>query len=507
MSERPAGAGTGGTEVDLSARLADFRALRARIERDVLPLAGSVDGKAFQFQASLQGLELQTGGYVVIEDEQASWFGQVLSLGQQTETVDLSVIGMDTTMRVRGAAGRGVVLEGEARAFHDARVRPATADEVHAWVERSRPPRATLQIGELLLAPGVPAELDAGGFNRHTFMCGQSGSGKTYSLGLVLERLLVGTSLRMVILDPNSDYVRIAQGRDGVDPAVAATYAAAASDVSIWGAADTADHQLGVLFAELMPAVRAATLGLDPVHDREEYAALNDVLDVAGKTSLAAGVDALRVSTDPAARRLGMRAANIGALDWSIWTRGQHRSLIAELDEPTSRCLVVDLGSLDTPAEQHVVATAVLTTLWRQRTRREPTLIVIDEAHNVCPRNASDPVTAVASDYAARIAAEGRKFGLYLLTSTQRPQKVNEEVLTQSDNLMLMRMNSEADLGYLHEVFSFVPPGLIERSSSFGLGETLIAGKFFPNPGYVRFGARQSQEGGSDIPTSWANLP
>jgi DNA helicase HerA-like ATPase len=54
----------------------------------------------------------------------------------------------------------------------------------------------------------VPATLDAGGFDRHTFLCGQSGSGKTYSLGLALERLLVETDLRLVILDPNSDYVR-----------------------------------------------------------------------------------------------------------------------------------------------------------------------------------------------------------------------------------------------------------------------------------------------------------
>ncbi len=61
-----------------------------------------------------------------------------------------------------------------------------------------------LPIGQLLLAPGVDAALDAGGFNRHTFMCGQSGSGKTYSLGLLLEQaLVVDTSLRMVILDPN----------------------------------------------------------------------------------------------------------------------------------------------------------------------------------------------------------------------------------------------------------------------------------------------------------------
>jgi DNA helicase HerA-like ATPase len=166
---------------------------------------------------------------------------------------------------------------------------------------------------------------------------------------------------------------------------------------------------------------------------------------------------------------------------------------------------VVDLGSLDTVAEQRLIAETVLSTLWRNRSRREPCLVVIDEAHNVCPSKPADAVTALATSYASLIAAEGRKFGLYLLTSTQRPQKVNEEVLSQCDNLLLMRMNSEADLGYLSDTFSFVPPSLIQRATTFGLGETLVAGKFFPHAGYVKFGARVSQEGGADIPTAWAN--
>jgi len=70
----------------------------------------------------------------------------------------------------------------------------------------------------------VTAALDSGGFNRHTFMCGQSGSGKTYSLGLLLERVLAQTRLRMVILEPNSDYVGLGPIRDGADAAEAARY-------------------------------------------------------------------------------------------------------------------------------------------------------------------------------------------------------------------------------------------------------------------------------------------
>jgi type IV secretory pathway VirB4 component len=63
--------------------------------------------------------------------------------------------------------------------------------------------------------------LDAGGFDRHTFFCGQSGSGKTYALGTVLERLLLETSLRIVVLDPNSDFVRLDDVRDDVDAELA----------------------------------------------------------------------------------------------------------------------------------------------------------------------------------------------------------------------------------------------------------------------------------------------
>jgi hypothetical protein len=484
----------------------DYRRVVEELERGIRPLATSVDGRRFGFQASLHGLTLQTGGYVVLEQDCQTSFGQVLSL--HPDSADVPRPGADPTSRVtiRQARGEGVILDGDGRTFHDALARPATPDEVDAWFAGIRPGRSALAIGDLLLAPGVPAALDAGGFNRHTFMCGQSGSGKTYSLGLVLEQLLVSTSLRMVVLDPNSDYVRLSEVRDESGSPESTAYAAAAADVAVWQNDPEATRPLRLQFADLDPAVQAAVLGLDPVRDREEYAALSGILAGSRKgQALVPGLDALMASDNPDVRQLGLRASNLGVLGWSIWSQGQGRSLVDELEDPTSRCLVVDLGSLDTVEEQRLIAETVVSTLWRNRSRREPCLVVIDEAHNVCPSKPGDAVTTLATNFAALIAAEGRKFGLYLLTSTQRPQKVNEEVLSQCDNLLLMRMNSEADLGYLSDTFSFVPPSLIQRATTFGLGETLVAGKFFPHAGYVKFGARMSQEGGADIPTAWAN--
>ena len=151
------------------------------------------------------------------------------------------------------------------------------------------------------------------------------------------------------------------------------------------------------------------------------------------------------------------------------------------------------------------MAGAVLSDLWRHRHERSPVLIVIDEAHNVCPAEPPDRLTALAAEQAVRIAAEGRKFGLYLLVSTQRPQKIPQNVLSQADNLVLMRLNSLADTAFAEAAFSFVPPSLIERSVTFRQGEGLIAGKISPRPALLRFDARITQEGGADVPATWAD--
>jgi uncharacterized protein len=187
-----------------------------------------------------------------------------------------------------------------------------------------------------------------------------------------------------------------------------------------------------------------------------------------------------------------------------VWARDDPDTLLDAVIDQDARCVVVDLGRLATREEQALVAGAVLGALWERRERREPVLIVVDEAHNVCPAEPEDPLTALAAGHVVRIAAEGRKFGLYLLVSTQRPQKVQQNVISQCDNLVLMRLNSAADTAFAQAVFSFVPASLVERATTFRLGEALVAGKLSPQPALIRFGTRLAQEGGADVPATWA---
>ena len=168
------------------------------------------------------------------------------------------------------------------------------------------------------------------------------------------------------------------------------------------------------------------------------------------------------------------------------------------------RCLVVDLGSLAAGRSRRSPSAAVLGGSGGGASERKPVLIVVDEAHNVCPARPEDPLTAIATEYAVRIAGEGRKFGLYLLVSTQRPQKVHENVLSQCDNLVLMRMDSLADLGFVGEVFSFVPREPARARDDVPAGGGAGRRPDRPHPAFIRFGAAVAQEGGGDVPADWA---
>jgi DNA helicase HerA-like ATPase len=496
-----------------------MRALAKEIETAVPATATSIDGRVFSYQAAVGSSLVSPGGYVALEMDGGRLLGQIVTqelVVREGPEIGFSVdedgdgpeaaIGVRARPRLRIVEGEGTVLDPGGEPVVDAAMTPATADEVRRYLERSAGEFAGLEIGTVALVDGeVPVSLDAGGFDRHTFLCGQSGSGKTYSLGVVLERLLLETSLRVVVLDPNSDFVRLRETRPDADPVLARRFSDLPGIVVRRAEANGRDTPLRLRVGELEDAALGGVLRLDPIADGEEFAELRHLLSSPVAEAIARlELDETEARAGAEGRALVRRIRNLGVDRWTIWARGEPGSLLEELDGDDWRMLVVDLGTVGSPREKEVVAQAVLGRLWERRNERRPVLVVVDEAHNVCPQLPDGPLQWLATDYAIRIAAEGRKFGLYLLVSTQRPQKVHENVISQCDNLLLMRMNSTADLAHLTHLFSFVPPSLLARATGFRQGEALVAGKLVPTPTFVRFGSRITAEGGSDVPTDWA---
>ena len=95
-------------------RMDSYRSIREQIERAVLPLATSLDGKSFQLQASLHGLALRRGGYVTLEADGASRLGQVTDLSMARQTAAGQAVGeAGPGVLIRFAQGEGVVLESD----------------------------------------------------------------------------------------------------------------------------------------------------------------------------------------------------------------------------------------------------------------------------------------------------------------------------------------------------------------------------------------------------------
>jgi len=84
----------------LAAQLAGFRQARRELEASVPPLATSVDGRRFSFQASLYGLQILVGSYVVLDDGDRTRLGQVI-------TLDLGELSTELMLPVNADGGQG----------------------------------------------------------------------------------------------------------------------------------------------------------------------------------------------------------------------------------------------------------------------------------------------------------------------------------------------------------------------------------------------------------------
>ena len=455
-------------------------------------VAVSIDGRRFQF-AGTDGAMFEPGSLVLLEARGEAAAGST-QLGQ-VEDVSFTIGGAPHgSGRILGLlAADGRLDARRSVAFSSARLQAADARTTESLYGGSF---ATVPIGSFLASRDTPARLFAQRFNRHTFWCGQSGSGKTYALGVVLEQLLIHTALPMVIFDPNADFVQMRHAQSDGDRSDAQR-ALAARDIRILRPASPSPDALRVRFLDLSLRAKAAVFRLDPLDDKAEHNELMHIEETVGIIDPSKIVPRLLERGTTAAHDLAARTENLRVTEWDVWAQGLEP--VTDILETRPDATVLDLGGFTNPEESLVVALAVLDDLWEKREQRRPLLIVIDEAHNFCSPEATSPLQVAVRERIVQIAAEGRKFGLWLLLSTQRPSRVHPSIISQCDNLALMKMTSPVDLDELATIFGFVPPAMLARASWFKQGEALFAGGFVPAPTMVAMGPRLTREGGADV--------
>ncbi|WP_331351372.1 anti-phage-associated helicase HerA [Cellvibrio sp. UBA7671] len=128
-----------------------------------------------------------------------------------------------------------------------------------------------------------------------------------------------------------------------------------------------------------------------------------------------------------------------------------------------------------------------------------PILLVYEEAHKYVPN--SELSKFRASKFSIeRIAKEGRKYGVTLLLSSQRPSEISETIFSQCSNFLAMRLTNPSDQGYVSRLLPDTLGNLCEKLPTLGAGEALLIGESVVMPSLVKISPCSPAPSSTDIP-------
>ncbi len=132
-----------------------------------------------------------------------------------------------------------------------------------------------------------------------------------------------------------------------------------------------------------------------------------------------------------------------------------------------------------------------------------PVLVVIEEAHILIPRNRS----TLTKDVVARIAREGRKFGIGLCLVSQRPKNIDDNALSQTNNKIILKLVEPGDQRYVQSASETLSDELLSLLPSLNTGEAVVLGLMSPLPALVKIDEAKWKPSGRDLPVHkiWLN--
>lgn len=137
-----------------------------------------------------------------------------------------------------------------------------------------------------------------------------------------------------------------------------------------------------------------------------------------------------------------------------------------------------------------------------------PTVLVAEEAHTFIKRYKEDSETQSVSDICCKvfekIAREGRKFGLGLVVSSQRPSELSPTVLSQCNTFLLHRISNDRDQEQVHRLVPDNMRGLLRELPSLPSRHAILLGWASELPVLVRMKElTEKQRPQSDDPDFW----
>lgn len=358
-----------------------------------------------------------------------------------------------------------------------------------------------IKIGTLFSRNDVSLNLDPEKlFPYHFAVLGATGSGKSYTNGVIIEEALL-KEVPVLVIDPHGEYC--AMGEDIVGNNL---FKDLRPKVKILQ--PPKNNHLEKLDKEKLVERTPITLSLNEIPG--EYLAellqcsetqtdlLSITLHELQKYSDEITIQSLLEGVETIGKRYGFTASPIRAATRRIY-RLSHLNILGPTlpveDIVTESGLsIIDLsGSYDEYTQRIITAIILLKVFNAAKSGKiRPILVVIEESHIFCPQQ----IETSSKWIIRKIAREGRKFGISLNVTSQRIIGLDKDVLSQCNTKIVLKIDSRTDLDYLIPYLSITSQTEAEAIPRLPQGHVFLTGLAIGSPSIVRIRKRFTRHGG-----------
>lgn len=318
-----------------------------------------------------------------------------------------------------------------------------------------------LRIGKTVSGKTTEIILKREAIQRHFFLCGTTGSGKSYAMGVIAEEF-VKHKLPIIFIDTQDEYSILVEKLGGkvVEPGVDFTIRISSlAESELLNLLPTATTELqkdiaGRAFGELQSQLRSediAKFSIDQLLDRMEKLG-PDLTNSQSSIKMA-------ISRTNSLKRNKIFGEGIGKADWRKYMYP---------------CLAINCKRLTTTQLQPI-ATAVLRELQTLRLHQHipPYVAVIDEAHLFVPEGEGSPCKQIIRE-GVRI---GRHHGISMVLMTQSPVDIDKRTIRQCNTRLVFALEPD-QLDAIRGVKADASEEMLNALSKMPQGTCLLSGTY-----------------------------
>lgn len=355
-----------------------------------------------------------------------------------------------------------------------------------------------LYIG-LLKNRSIPVYLDPDSLCKHLSILAKTGGGKSYAMGVIIEELLKKNKA-VVIIDPHGEYTSLSNPskklasmeKFGIEPrSYGRRIIQYSPDVELNPDSEQIfldGKNLGTReLMELLPSKPSGT----------QVGILYKAIKRAGEWNDPYTIQDIKEEIMDAKSKAKWNLLSL--IEWleDINVFSEKETPINKIVE-RGKCSIINFRGVPPDVQELVVARLFMELFeGRKDGMIPPAIIVVEEAHRYCPERGN----AISSKMMRLIASEGRKFGLGLAVVSQRPARIEKNILSQCNTQLILKVTNPNDLKAITQSVEQLTHSSADEIQRLPIGIALLASPSINFPIVIEIRTRETMHGGKIIGT------